>query len=72
MVALDREVGLADAYGHEFLRTTVRLRAINRRLDRLGAEAMDEKGRLLSERARLKRRLQQGPRKARRQAAPEG
>ena len=55
-----------------FLRTTVRLRAINRRLDRLGAEVTEEKGRLLSERARLKRRLQQGPRKARRQAAPEG
>ena len=72
MVALDREVGLADAYGHGFLRTTVRLRAINRRLDSLGAEAMEEKGRLLSERARLKRRLQQGPRKPRRQAAPEG
>ena len=72
MLALDREVGLADAYGHEFLRTTVRIRAINRRLDSLGAEAVEEKGRLLNERARLKRRLQQGPRRARRQPAPEG
>ena len=72
MVALDREVGLADAYGHEFLRTTVRIRAINQQLDCLGAAAVEEKGRLLNERARLKERLQQGPRKARRQAAREG
>ena len=72
MVALDREANLADAYGHEFLRTTLRIRAINRRLDSLGAAAMEEKGRLLNERARLRRRLQQGPRKPRRQAAPEG
>ena len=72
MLALDREVSLADAYGHGFLRTTLRIRAINRRLDSLDAAAMEEKGRLLNERARLKRRLQQGPRKPRRQAAPEG
>ena len=69
---LDREAGLADAYGHEFLRTTVRIRTINRRLDSLGAEAVDEKGQLLNERGRLKRRLQEGPRKARRQPAPVG
>ena len=74
-LALGREVNLADAYGHEFLRATARIRAINQRLDALDAtaEAVAEKGRLLSERARLKRRLREGPRKkARRRATRAG
>lgn len=62
-LALAREVALADAYGHEFLRATLRIRAINRRLDALDAADVTEIGRLLTERGRLKRRLQEGPRK---------
>ena len=71
-LALDREVALADAYGHAFLRATARIRAINRRLEALDAGAVAETGRLLTERARLKQRLQEGPRKERRPAAQAG
>lgn len=71
-LALDREVSLADAYGHAFLRATARIRAINRQLEALDAEAVAEIGRLLTERARLKQRLQEGPRKELRPAAQAG
>jgi hypothetical protein len=70
-LALAREVALADAYGHEFLRATLRIRAINRRLDALDAADVTEIGRLLTERGRLKRRLQEGPRKKARPQAQE-
>ena len=67
-----RGAAVKDGHGHAFLRATARIRAINRRLEALDAEAVAEIGRLLTERARLKQRLQEGPRKGRRPAAQAG
>ncbi len=66
-VALGRPVGLADAYGRHVLRAITRWRAIDRRLDALGASAADlaEKSALLAERAKLRRLIHDGPQRRR-------